>query len=321
MLAYPTAAVTADPSANNSCTDIGEDTARLSCYDTLHERPPAPAADTTAEVDAVPNLAEVWELDAAHKRGTFRLLPYRANYLMPVRVSDNPNKQPSSPAPGHTLGGSLPLDGTEVKFQVSFKLKAWEDIFGDNGDLWLGYTQQSHWQLYNGNPEVSSAFRETNYEPEVMLTLRSTLDLLGWRLRLVNLGLNHQSNGQSLPLSRSWNRVYAELGFERRNFYLQLRPWIRLPESDASDDNPDIHQYLGSGDVHLSYFNAGFVYSLLGRYSGGGERGAVQFELAFPISGALKGYLQVFSGYGESLVDYNSAQNTVGLGVLLVPWQ
>jgi phospholipase A1 len=136
----------------------------------------------------------------------------------------------------------------------------------------------------------------------------------------LNLGLVHQSNGRAAPLSRSWNRVYAQFGFERGNFTLLAQPWYRLSESAATDDNPDIQDYLGSGDLRLVYADAGHIYSALGRYSFSGRRGGLELEWAFPLIGPLKGYLQLTTGYGESLIDYNHSQTTIGLGVLLLPW-
>ena len=153
-----------------------------------------------------------------------------------------------------------------------------------------------------------------------MLVFRTDADLLGWRWRLFNLGFVHQSNGRPLPQSRSWNRVYAQFGFERGDFTLLARPWVRLPEGSRDDDNPDIRDYMGSGDLRLAWQREGHVYSLLGRYSPG-RRGGVQLDWAFPISGALRGYVQATRGYGETLIDYNHSQTTLGVGLLLLPWR
>jgi phospholipase A1 len=46
-------------------------------------------------------------------------------------------------------------------------------------------------------------------------------------------------------LSRSWNRVYANLVFERGHFYFALKSWLRIQENNEDDDNPDIEDYLG----------------------------------------------------------------------------
>jgi phospholipase A1 len=338
MLGYQSTAIAAGSAP--SCESIDDDTARLNCYDQTQGKgdrggapPPEQAPPTQGEAadekasgappvsPTLPSLTDVWELDAEHKLGTFMLKPYRANYFLPFRHTDRPNVNPSSPAPDHSVPAPLPLDATEVKFQLSVKFKIWENLLGKDRDLWFGYTQQSNWQLYNTNDSVSSAFRETDYEPEVMLVQRTNGHVLGWDWRMLSLGFVHQSNGQSLPLSRGWNRLYAQFGLERSNFMLLVRPWAILPQPIGLDDNPDIRSYMGSGDVRLTYANAGYVYSVLGRYSFSGGNGALQLDWAFPISGSLKGYVQLFSGYGESLIDYNHSQTVLGIGVLLVPWQ
>ncbi|MGQ0798977.1 MAG: phospholipase A [Pseudomarimonas sp.] len=316
---------------SQACVSIDDTQARLVCYDTAHgressgpwvadvsERSEAARAEPTSS-EPTSTLDALWELDAAHKRGTFNLLPHHANYLLLGRYSDNPNNLPNTPSPDHQLDDPLQVDPTEAKFQFSVKVKAWENLFGDNGDIWFAYTQQSNWQVYNS--DQSAPFRETNYEPEGILSFRTDWSALGWRWRLLNLGFVHQSNGRPLPLSRSWNRAYAQFGFERGNLTVLARPWFRISENESSDDNPDITRFTGSGDLRLTYSRAGHHYSALGRYSDTGKRGSVQLEWAFPISGLLKGYVQATSGYGESLLDYNHSQNTLGVGVLLVPWQ
>ena len=336
LIALPSVAASVQQ-PGQACTSIAQAAERLACYDlALRIEQPAssseparsaandkkPDVSTTREsvtTDEPSILARVWELPKSEKSGTFRLLPHRANYLMPVNYSSRINDFPASPSADHTVPSKLTFDKTEAKFQLSFKVKAIESVFEDNGDLWLAFTQQSNWQMYNnGN---SSPFRETNYEPEVIFSLRTDAEIFGLRWRLLNLGFVHQSNGRSLPLSRSWNRVYAQVGLERGPFTMLVRPWYRLPEGLDQDDNPDIHDYAGAGDVRLAYASGGHIWSVLGRYSGAGGRGGLQAEWAFPISGSLKGYVQVNNGYGANLVDYNHSQTTVGIGLLLLPWQ
>lgn len=178
------------------------------------------------------------------------------------------------------------------------------------------------WQVYNA--DLSRSLRETNYEPEAMLVFRSDFQLPGLHGRMLGLGLNHQSNGRAQPLSRSWNRVIAMAGFEQGDWTLTLRPWWRIPESSGNDDNADIEDHLGRGEAVVSKRWGQNLISLQLRHSlrsGTNSRGSVELDWAFPISGNLKGQLQLFSGYGESLIDYNFRQTRVGVGVSLVEWR
>ena len=261
-----------------------------------------------------------WELAKGSKLGTFNFRAYRPVYLLPAFWSSDPNGRPFTEDPAAPLADAEDLDAIEAKFQISFKTKALENIFGDNGDLWMGYTQSSRWQVYN--TEQSSPFRETNYEPELLLVFRNNYSLLGWKGRMAAVGINHQSNGRGEPLSRSWNRLMFNVGLDRENWALTLRPWVRIDDG-SDDDNPDIEDYMGRGDLTLVHTRDGHVYSLIARHSlRGGDRshGALEFDWGFPISNQLRGHVQAFHGYGESMIDYNHKATYVGLGISLLDW-
>ncbi len=173
-----------------------------------------------------------WELAEDSKLGPFQLRAYKPVYLLPAFWTSDRNTTPHSPNPANTVTTPQVLDSAELKFQISFKTKIAENLFGDNGDIWAGYTQSSRWQAYNG--EDSRPFRETNYEPEVMMVFRNGYSIGGWRGRMTGIALNHQSNGRADPLSRSWNRVMLNIGLDRENWALVLRPWYRIPETRST---------------------------------------------------------------------------------------
>jgi phospholipase A1/A2 len=278
----------------------------------------SPELAESTRLKATP-LGERWELDPGTKHGLFSVRPYKQSYLLPARYTTNVNNQPSSPTQG-TFPQSLGYLNTEVKFQFSFKMKALEGLFKDRLDVWIGYTQLSFFQMYGKS--ISAPFRETNYEPEVIFTVHTDYDLFGLKGRFVNLGIVHQSNGRRDPLSRSWNRVYAQFGFERDGLALLVRPWYRIREDWSEDNNPDITQFLGYGDLVAIYNWRGHMFSLLLRSNLNfwNLHGAAQVDWSFPLYRELKGYVQVFTGYGESMIDYNHYQTTIGLGFLLLNW-
>lgn len=260
-----------------------------------------------------------WELARDSKLGVFNFRAYKPVYLLPAFWTANTNDTPASSNPD-VPATSQSLSEVETKFQLSFKTKAVENLFGDNGDIWMGYTQSSHWQVFDG--DASRPFRETNYEPEVLLVLRNNYSLAGWRGRMLGMGINHQSNGRADPFSRSWNRVMLNVGLDRENWALTLRPWWRLSDGNE-DENPGIEDFIGRGDMTLVHRRGGHEFALMARHSlRGGERsrGALQFDWGFPIHNTLHGHVQVFDGYGESLIDYNHRATSVGLGISLLEW-
>ncbi len=330
----------AGPSA---CALIDEAADRLACYDRAVGRETAAqrkiSVTRPADVFSNETLGDVnrcdkgvpsslldsrWELDADSaedpKPAAFCIRPFRPIYLMPFFYTTRANQMPSSPVPDNTVSTPEGIDRAELKYQISLKTKLVNDIFGNNGDLWLGYTQVSHWQIFN--EDLSRPFRETNYEPEANLVFRTNFDVFGWKARMLDFGLVHQSNGRSDPRSRSWNRATASLGLERGNWTVIARPWWRMFEI-GEDNNPDISDYMGRGDLQIVKVSGDAQYALLLRHSlRGGDRshGAVQFDWAFPIAPPLRGHVQIFNGYGESMIDYNHRAWYAGIGVSLIEW-
>jgi phospholipase A1 len=323
-----------------SCRSIDDDTARLACYDRAARRagtvPSAPADEPLPEekptkagdfVGGGNNNVEAgdsrlgfkWELDDDTRYGVLRFRTHKPNYFLPVSYNGDPNETPVSPSLGPLP--TTDLRDVEAKFQLSFKTKIIEGALNDRLDIWAAYTQQSNWQLYS----PSAPFRETNYEPEVMALLHTDWNLLGLRLRFINFGFVHQSNGRGGAQSRSWNRLYAQFALERGGFVAMLRPWYRLHEnmgSGAVDNNPDILHYYGHGDLTLFYRpeGSGHSYAAVIRQNFSSGKGSVQFDWRFPLYRNLKGYLQLFNGYGESLIDYNYRESVFGLGISLSDW-
>jgi phospholipase A1 len=145
--------------------------------------------------------------------------------------------------------------------------------------------------------------------------------MFGLTNRLIQAGFVHQSNGRSGEVSRSWNRVYANMIFERGNFYFGLKPWLRIQEDSEDDDNPDIEDYLGYFEFQGIYNRNKSNYGLFFRNTlKDGYRGAVQLDWGFPVHDHLRGYVQYFYGYGESLIDYNNKVNKLGIGIKLTDW-
>lgn len=281
--------------------------------------------------EAYSELSRFWELQRGSNCGGFGLRPYRPNTLA-VAASDGVNLQPSP-----TLAAQA-LQRYETKLQVSVRSKVAANLLtngtrpdDDRDSLWFGYTQQNYWQIFNG--KSSRPFRSNDYEPELIYIYPHQLALPGgFSYRLSGVGLVHQSNGQSDPLSRSWNRVYVMGAVEKKlgpnsHLTLQARLWRRLPESDPVDDNPEIENFVGRAEAVATWqVDKLNTLGLTLRHAlRSPARGSVKLDwmLAPPSApdyAGLRYHLEFFSGYGDSLIDYNRRRNVLSVGVSLVDW-
>lgn len=263
------------------------------------------------------NMSQQWELDSIDKKGTFRFVSYRPIYFAAARWSSKKNEEPFSEGGEFVDGGKNFFDNIEAKFQISFKTKVLQGIFYGKGDLWVAYSQRAHWQVYN--KKLSRAFRELNYEPEIILNVPLNINLFSGRIRTFGIILNHQSNGKDIGTSRSWNRIMLNIGYEHDNWTVNFRPWYRLP--DTEDENPNITKFIGDGELEIgTSFGRHEFYTIMSHSFSTFEKGNIQLNYVFPIKGHLRGHAQFFHGYGETLIDYNISQTTFGLGVSFANW-
>lgn len=223
---------------------------------------------------------------------------HKEMYVLPFSFSKDQNSQ------------------VEMVFQISAKQR----IFNTN--FYFGYTQKSFWEAYNFSE--SSPFRETNYNPEFFYRFKP--GTLRYKHLGADIGFEHESNGQSLPASRSWNRIYAAPYYANGNFLLYTKFWYRIPEdekdppqSTKGDDNPDITDYLGYCEINVfhQYWKKHLAHTMLrGNINTG--KGAISLNYSVPVpTGNMFFVLRIFHGYGESLIDYNRSVTSVGLGFML----
>ena len=260
--------------------------------------------------------------ERATENNPFVLTPHRLNYILPYSYNNNPNQQ------AYSAGGeSAPIDNAEAKLQISVKVPLnYGDLFTTSDGIYFGFTLKSFWQVYNH--EISAPFRETNYRPEVFyqapLPFKS-----GNGMWLGRVGLEHESNGRTQLLSRSWNRAYVAVGYAADNWLLSIQPWYRFPEdakpetqpgqppASKGDDNPDIQDYMGHFEMNGAYKYKKVEFTGMFRRNFSTSKGAHEIGMTFPLWGRLKGYAQYFDGYGESLIDYNNKNQRLGIGFLL----
>jgi phospholipase A1 len=315
LFSFISAHAQSDMVVNKECLDSAIESATDDT--TIGELKAGCETPQAAEPDLV---AERLQQDKENTLSPFTIIAHRPNYVLFAAYNDNKNYNDSFQEAFN--GDEERLDDTEAQFQLSLKVPLATNLFNKNMDVYGAYTVRSFWQVYN--VDESSPFRETNHEPEVWLQTYPNWSLFGLKNSVVQFGLNHQSNGRNDPISRSWNRVFANFIFEKENFALSFKPWDRISE-DSDDDNPDITDFMGHYELRGVYkTSSDHTFSLMSRNNleSGFDEGAVEASWSFPLGNYpyLKGYVQYFGGYGESLIDYDQKVNRIGIGIMLTDY-
>ena len=267
----------------------------LASKTSLNAEPATPEAKVKQAKITQENKAE------HHLQNALGIELYKFNYLLPV-----------------TYAKTVPDDGrksVETKFQISLAKPLFYDVFGLRESLVAAYTQTSWWQI----TKKSSPFRETNYQPEIFLNFASPKYLEQIGVKNLKFGLLHESNGRDGTNSRSWNRAYVQGDLVYGDLTISPRVWSVIGEKN---DNKEILNYIGHGDLRLSYKLNDQIFSLMLRnnlHFDKTNKGAAEISYMFPIfSSGVYGYLQYFTGYGESLIDYDRHTDKVGLGFVIL---
>ncbi|QOV91742.1 phospholipase A [Humisphaera borealis] len=222
-------------------------------------------------------------------------------------------------------------DRPNAKFQVSFKYQifnpegSWSQAFPPLSGFQLAYSQTSFWDLEGD----SAPFLDSSYRPELLWSAKD------WRIedsvvsRLgLQLGINHESNGRDGADSRSLNVAYIRpsitLG-ETDGLFFTFAPKIYTYVFGMDATNDDIADYRGHVDLKAVVGERdGLQLAVIGRVGDDWDKGSVQFDLSYPMRKFFNDnvdlylHAQYFTGFGESLLDYNESTNRFRLGVSIV---
>ena len=227
----------------------------------------------------------------------YNIHAYKTNYFLPLDYKYTGTYKDTN---GHQA------ESTETQFQFSLRYDIGANLFGLNEIYTVAYTQKSFWQLY-----VDSAyFRETNYNPEFFVTFPMALKDDEYGLKAMKIAIAHQSNGRGSTDERSWNYVSSSFIFQYHYLFTELKLWTSW-KSALEKYNPDLLDYLGYGSLkfilpykkHLMSFKVN-------------SKGSMNADYSYPITKRqdLFLYIKAFSGYGESLIDYDNYINKIGIG-------
>lgn len=243
--------------------------------------------------------------------GNFGLKPHNVNYLLPFGYKKNPY---NSTIP------KLDYKNIEAQLQVSLKLLLSKNFFGLDEQYYVAYTQRAFWQLYI----KSSPFRESLYSPEAFVAFPISDNDSIFGLRSLTLGYKHESNGQPDIEGVTFGNGQSIQNFSRslNYFYLNLRMQHDTLISDVTllspfgdlSDNPRIMDYRGYTQVKFTYFKDENMFTLMARGNLSRLKGAIEATYSYPLLNDVNFYAKIFSGYGESLIDYNHDLTKYSLG-------
>lgn len=269
---------------------------------------------SSAFADSLPNNLITHSQEKENKKPYLLLYPHNAVYILPFYHSL------SEPTPSQS---AYKNKDTEIKFQFSFKLAVFNELFSPYGYFYFAYTQTAWFQSYN--QADSRPFRDVDYQPELFYSYERPISFLGGSFKNISLGYNHISNGERALRSRTQNRILLNMRWEydiapQSVFGIKLGAWVYIGKhlDGFMADNPDLALYRGYNDIGLYYKSNRNLLELYMRPPIA-RRYYPYFELGYTlrVSDNIGIYVQYINGYGDNMFEYKMRSERIGVGFRL----
>ena len=220
------------------------------------------------------------------------------------------------------LLGTYPA--AEFQFSMKFKVFGTEGEWNPLAHFYFAYTQTSFWDLLTRDP----SFYDTSYKPSMFLLYSNVLKSSGpFKLDLQG-GAEHESNGRGGTGERSLYTLYAQptahfAVSDRLEFAFQPRVWEYL---SVGANNEDLPAYRGYADLRTSltwYYDDDRRIQLADQFRIGnsGRHPGLLIDLRVDLPKWAKFnptlQLQYFTGYGQTLRQYNEYSHGFRAGLCL----
>ncbi|MFD0798368.1 phospholipase A [Maribacter chungangensis] len=203
-----------------------------------------------------------------------------------------------------------------AKYQISFKQIISRNTLPWDSYAYLTYTQKAFWDIY----QESYPFKEINFHPTVGVG-RAFFDKNDELKGIGTFNFEHESNGRDSIFSRTWNRF--SIGYHTAigsKTVLSVKGWVPFGYKNG---NPDLLDYVGLGELRLSYDFIPNRFSFEIKLRKGLQwdtRGMVRTRLYYrPFKNKGNQYfmLEWFAGHTENLINYERFTSMVRFGYVI----
>jgi len=224
--------------------------------------------------------------------------------------------------PIYFILGTYP--GAEFQFSLKYKLFDLNDDWNPLAHTYIAYTQTSFWDLFTRDPSFyDNSYKPSGflYYPDIFQRNRFQLDLQG--------GAEHESNGKGGIGERSLNTAYLQPTalFDlpaHLQLTLQPRAWLYF---NLGSNNLDMADYRGYADLLATLTwttpqgGEKIQFATKFRIGDEGSHAGLQFDLRFNLPPLFRFnpiiQLQYFTGYGQTLRQYNQHSSAFRAGLCI----